>query len=102
MALTSVPSTRERLVAAAIEVFHRDGYERARVHDITRAAGLTTGAIYANYRGKAELLTEAICERTARELEGMLREGADQSPRDVLALLGDRLLRRDGERPLLL
>jgi AcrR family transcriptional regulator len=102
MALTTAPSTRERLVAAAIEVFHRDGYERARVQDIARTAGLTTGAIYANYRGKAELLTEAIYERTARELEAMLREGAGQSPRDVLALLGDRLLRRDDERPLVL
>jgi AcrR family transcriptional regulator len=102
MALTTAPSTRERLVAAAIEVFHRDGYERARVHDIARAAGLTTGAIYANYRGKAELLTEAIYERTARELEGMLREGGAHSPREVLALLADRLLRHDDDRPLIL
>jgi AcrR family transcriptional regulator len=102
MAVTTAPSTRERLVAAAIEVFHRDGYERARVQDIARAAGLTTGAIYANYRGKAELLTEAIYERTATELEGLLRERTGQSPRDLLALMADRLLRRDEDRPLIL
>jgi AcrR family transcriptional regulator len=102
MALATSPSTKERLVAAAIEVFRRDGYEGARVQDIARQAGLTTGAIYANYRGKAELLTEAIGERTTRELELMLREGAGQSPRDILALLADRLVRRDGERPLFL
>jgi AcrR family transcriptional regulator len=102
MAVVTTPSTKERLVAAAIEVFRRDGYERARVSDIAREAGLTTGAIYANYRGKAELLTEAISERTARELEALLREGGGQSPRDVLAILADRLVRRDGERPLFL
>ena len=98
----TVPSTKERLVAAAIEVFRRDGYERARVQDIAREAGLTTGAIYANYRGKAELLTEAIGERTTRELEQLWRERSAQSPRELLALLADRLLRRDGERPLFL
>jgi AcrR family transcriptional regulator len=102
MVVVTSPSTRERLVAAAIEVFRRDGYEGARVQDIAREAGLTTGAIYANYRGKAELLTEAIGERTTHELESLLREGKGQTPRDVLALLADRLLRRDGERPLFL
>jgi AcrR family transcriptional regulator len=102
MALTAAPSTRERLVAAAIDVFRRDGYERARVHDIARAAGLTTGAIYANYRGKAELLAEAIAERTARELEALLRDRNVRSVGEMLTTLGDRLLRTDGERPLVL
>ena len=102
MAVAAVPSTKERLVTAAIEVFRRDGYERARVQDIARAAGLTTGAIYANYRGKAELLSEAIGERTTREIEWLLHESPNQSPRELLSLLADRLLRRDGEKPLFL
>jgi AcrR family transcriptional regulator len=102
MAVATAPSTRERLVAASIAVFRRDGYEGARVQDIAREAGLTTGAIYANYRGKAELLTEAICEHTTQELEALLREGRGHSPRDVMAMLADRLLRRDGDRPLFL
>jgi AcrR family transcriptional regulator len=102
MAVVTAPSTKERLVAAAIDVFRRDGYERARVQDIARAAGLTTGAIYANYRGKAELLSEAITERTVRELEQLWRQSAAQSAREVLARLADRLLREDDERPLIL
>jgi AcrR family transcriptional regulator len=102
MALASTQTTRERLVAAAIEVFRRDGYERARVQDIAREAGLTTGAIYANYRGKAELLAEAIGERTETELEALLRDGGHPSAVEILSLLGDRLLTRDGERPLIL
>jgi AcrR family transcriptional regulator len=102
LVVTTVPTTRERLVAAAITVFRRDGYERARVQDIAREAGLTTGAIYANYRGKAELLAEAIGQRTARELDVLLREGTVRTASEMLTALGDRLLRRDGERPLVL
>jgi AcrR family transcriptional regulator len=102
MTLATASTTRERLVAAAIEVFRRDGYERARVQDIAREAGLTTGAIYANYRGKAELLTEAIGQRTAHELGELLRSAGERSTVELLALLADRLLRRDGDRPLLL
>ncbi len=102
MALAPAQTTRERLVAAAIEVFRRDGYERARVQDIAREAGLTTGAIYANYRGKAELLAEAIGRRTESELDALLRDGGLTSAVDVLGRLGDRLISRDGDRPLIL
>ena len=65
-------STRERLIAAAIEVFAEQGYEGARLQDIARGAGLTTGAVYANYRGKAELLFDAIGARAGAELDGLL------------------------------
>jgi AcrR family transcriptional regulator len=102
MAVATAPSTRQRLVAAAIAVFRREGYERARVQDIAREAGLTTGAIYANYRGKAELLAEAIGAHTAHELEALLRDLKGRSALDALTQLGDRLILRDGERPLLL
>ena len=102
MAVATAPTTRERLVAAAIEVFQRDGYERARVQDIAREAGLTTGAIYANYRGKAELLSDAIAQRSARELDALLHDVGQRSPVELLASLGDRLLRRDGDRALIL
>ena len=70
-------STRvSALVAAAIEVFVAQGYDGARVQDIARAAGLTTGAIYANYRGKAELLFDAIGALAGVELEALLATGA--------------------------
>ena len=57
MAALHDTSTRDRLLAAAVEVFVEQGYEGARLQDIARTAGLTTGAIYANFRGKDELLT---------------------------------------------
>ena len=55
-----VDPTRVRLVEAAAEVFAEKGYDGAGVQEIARRAGLTTGAIYGRFTGKAELLREAI------------------------------------------
>ena len=95
-------TTRDRLLDASITVFREQGYERARVQDIARAAGLTTGAIYANYRDKAELLLAAIAASSAAEVETLLDAGSPRSPRELLAALGTRMAFREHERPLLL
>lgn len=102
MSAVSAPSTRERLIAAAIEVFRSDGYEGARVQDVARAAGMTTGAIYANYRGKADLLFDAIADRTDTELDGLLQSTTAHETRELLGVLGDRLVQPRREPPLLL
>lgn len=65
-------STRERLLDAATQVFSELGYDGARVQEIARRAGLTTGAIYGNFRGKADLLVEAIGSRSAAELDELI------------------------------
>jgi AcrR family transcriptional regulator len=95
-------STRERLIAAAIEVFAEQGYEGARLQDIARAAGLTTGAVYANYRGKAELLFDAIGARAGAELDGLLHGTPEMGTRALLEQLGDRLPQPRGNNPSLL
>lgn len=95
-------STRERLLAAAVEVFVEQGYDGARLQDIARTAGLTTGAIYANFRGKDELLFAAIGARAGAEVDGLLAEGLEREPREFLELLGDQLVRPRREPPLLI
>jgi AcrR family transcriptional regulator len=52
--------TRERLVRAAAEVFREKGYTGTRVVDIARRAGFTSGALYAHFDNRAELLAEAL------------------------------------------
>jgi AcrR family transcriptional regulator len=59
-ATTPDPSIRDRLVTAAAEVFAERGYEGTRVQEIVRRAGLSTGAIYTNFRNKADLLLAAV------------------------------------------
>ena len=88
-------STREKLLAAATAVFSERGYDGAGVHEIARRAGLTTGAIYANFRGKADLLFEAVGARSADELDGLLRPQPDRqqlTAAELLVDLGSRLL----------
>jgi AcrR family transcriptional regulator len=51
--------TRDRLLAAAVDLFAERGYDRVRVRDIADRAGVTTGAIYAHYPDMAALLADA-------------------------------------------
>ena len=47
--------TRQSLLNAALEVFSQKGYDASRLEDIAEAAGVTRGAIYHHFGGKAEL-----------------------------------------------
>jgi AcrR family transcriptional regulator len=102
MAAVQDTSTRDRLLAAAVEVFVDQGYDGARLQDIARAAGLTTGAVYANFRGKDELLFAAIGARAGVEVDGLLAEALDLQPRALLELLGDQLVQLRRQPPLLI
>src|SRR5262245_45774637 len=81
-------STRERLLDAALEVFLAQGYDGARLADVARTAGLTTGAVYSNFRNKAELLSEALGGRTSAEIDELLGAIPAESLPDALRLLG--------------
>jgi AcrR family transcriptional regulator len=100
MAVTHDTSTRDRLLAAAVEVFVDQGYEGARLQDIARTAGLTTGAVYANFRDKEELLFAAIGARVGVEMDALLAEAIGRNPRAMLEMLGDQLVQPRRQPPL--
>jgi len=52
--------TRQTLLASARLLFGERGYEAATVRDIASAAGLSTGAVFANFNDKADLFTEIL------------------------------------------
>ncbi len=52
--------TRQALLDAAVKVFSRQGYAATRLEDIAEAAGVTRGAVYHHFGGKAELFVEII------------------------------------------
>jgi AcrR family transcriptional regulator len=54
--------TRQSLMDAALVVFSRQGYAGTRLQDIAKAAGVTRGAIYHHFGGKAELFASIIEE----------------------------------------
>ena len=57
---TARTSSRRALVDAALGEFSERGYEASTVADIAARAGVTTGAIYAHFESKLDLLVEAI------------------------------------------
>lgn len=84
-----------RLLAAAAEVFAERGYDRAGVAEIARRAGVTTGAIYSRYAGKAELLAAAIEAHTTDELDALFADHRFEGrAEDVLAIAGSHLVDR--------
>jgi AcrR family transcriptional regulator len=98
-------SVADRLIAAAAEVFAEKGYDGAGVAEIARRAGLTTGAIYSRYAGKAELLIEAIDAYSTDEFDDLFAQHqADGRATDLIETAGARLVTRDAglERPELL
>jgi AcrR family transcriptional regulator len=87
--------TTDRLVAAATEVFAERGYDKAGVAEIARRAGLTTGAIYSRFPGKAELLVEAIRRCAPEELDILFAEhGFEGRAADILRTVGAHLVTR--------
>jgi AcrR family transcriptional regulator len=62
------------------------------VQEIARRAGLTTGAIYSRFSGKAELLAEAIRAESPNQLDQLLSAG-DRTPdaARLIAKVGSQL-----------
>lgn len=52
--------TRERLLDAALELMHAKGHGQLSVHEVARAAGMTSGAVQHHFSSKAALMLEVI------------------------------------------
>lgn len=92
---TGADGTTARLVQAAALVFAEKGYDGAGVAEIARRAGLTTGAIYSRFSGKAELLAAAITACVPDEFDQLFAEHAfDGRAKDILNTVGAHLVTR--------
>jgi AcrR family transcriptional regulator len=81
--------TARRLVAAAAEVFAEKGYDGAGVAEIARRAGLTTGAIYSRFSGKAELLAVAVEHSVPEQFQVLFAESVQAGRAvDILQTVG--------------
>ncbi|WP_067863574.1 TetR/AcrR family transcriptional regulator [Nocardia shimofusensis] len=79
--------TRERLLAAAYEVFAEEGFGRATVERVCERAGYTRGAFYSNFTSLDELFLAMWEQRSAALLED-LRVALDALAVDDPALPG--------------
>lgn len=67
--------TRQKVLDAARALFAERGYEPATIRDIAKGAGMSTGAVFANFQDKAELFEAVLSEDLAR-LAGTLKAAA--------------------------
>lgn len=88
--------TRAALIAAARAVVARRGMQAATHEEIATEAGLTIGAIYSNFEGKADLMA-ALMDDVAASSPVQLEEKA--SIRECLEALGRRLIQRADDDP---
>ena len=63
-----VRERRDRLIAAAVEVFKEKGFHAATTRDIGRIAGMTQGTIY-NYVSSKEDILYLVCDRLVAEYQ---------------------------------
>lgn len=67
---------REKLLKAARELTRQKGYEHTTLADIAQRAGMTTGAIYGNFRNRDELFI-ALSEAYWPAIKPSVAAGAD-------------------------
>ncbi|MEW7290489.1 TetR/AcrR family transcriptional regulator [Aquimarina sp. 2304DJ70-9] len=88
--LTKAEQTTEFIIQIVAPIFNKNGYAATSLSDITRATGLTKGAIYGNFKNKEELAIAAF----NTTVKNMLRRITDhqslsESPLEKLFLITD-------------
>ncbi|HKU43002.1 MAG TPA: TetR/AcrR family transcriptional regulator [Polyangiales bacterium] len=82
--------TRERLVAAAAEVFNRDGYDGTDTNRIAREAGYSPGLFYKHFPDKKAIFLavyDAWVAEEWRSIEALLAAPSETTPRELVATI---------------
>lgn len=85
-------TTKQNILEAANKLFSKHGYDNVSMRDIAAMAGITEGAIYRHYEGKAAILTEIMTilkQKTTIILHSLDKKEIDkyietEPPRQVL------------------
>ncbi|MFK9118205.1 TetR/AcrR family transcriptional regulator [Peribacillus frigoritolerans] len=64
-------ASKEKIRAAAMELFIKQGYYATSISDIAKQAGISKGLLYNYYKGKEELLSEMVEARIKEVVEIM-------------------------------
>ncbi len=88
---TTADETRSRLIEAASRSFAQHGYDGTRIAEIAGDAGLSSGAIYAHYGSKAELLLASLQARSRGEIAGLVRADMEADLVSTIVALGSKL-----------
>ncbi|WP_373741210.1 TetR family transcriptional regulator [Neisseria sp.] len=65
--------TREHLMLAALDTFHKKGVARTSLNEIAQNAGVTRGALYWHFKNKEDLF-EALFQRICNDIDSCMAE----------------------------
>ncbi|MCM3677376.1 MULTISPECIES: TetR/AcrR family transcriptional regulator [Peribacillus] len=77
-------ASKEKIRAAAMELFMKQGYYATSISDIAKKAGISKGLLYNYYKGKEELLSEMVEARIKEVVEVMEGAFTLNTPREQL------------------
>jgi AcrR family transcriptional regulator len=95
-------ATRARIIDHAVELFAEEGYASASIRDLAFRSGLSSGAIYGSFRGKADLLAAAVDAIIDSDVESLPVPVTQQALPDIDAYQYEHSSQRDRLRTLLL
>ena len=70
--------TRQKVLDAARDLFSERGYDPATIRDIAKGAGMSTGAVFANFQDKAELFEAVLSTDMVKLAETMKAAAATE------------------------
>jgi AcrR family transcriptional regulator len=79
------PGARERLVLAAVDLFHEQGYDETTVVQIAERAGVTKSTFFRHFPDKRDLLVAGQAAMSALLADGIRDAPADAAPLDAVA-----------------
>ncbi|GAA4278499.1 TetR/AcrR family transcriptional regulator [Aquimarina mytili] len=88
--LTKAKQTSEYIIQTVAPIFNKNGYAATSLSDITKATGLTKGAIYGNFKNKEELALAAFDTTVKNMLRRItVHQSLSDSPLEKLFLVTD-------------
>lgn len=82
---------RLKILESAMTLFRERGFEAATLRDIARGAGLSTGALFANFADKNEIFLTVVEEENSRVIRVM--QDARDTSLDLVQRLHQQLMR---------
>lgn len=83
--MSELPPTRERILAAARELFTQHGYHGTSTRKLAAQVGITEGAIFRHFASKREILLALLRPNVSQQLAAAGAHLAQGSPREVLS-----------------
>ncbi|NJO19482.1 MAG: TetR/AcrR family transcriptional regulator, partial [Spirulinaceae cyanobacterium RM2_2_10] len=98
----SETSTRDRILASALRLFARQGYEATTTRDLAAGAGVAEGTLFRHFKNKKEILVEVATKGWVEILTDLLTELSEMgSYKAVAQVMRRRMLRMQENHDLM-